>query len=90
MGAEPQVPSEAPHYVAARIKRKIAEDERCGELGIRVDVRGPEVFLRGQVGTEQRRTLVATVASEGEAGLRFHNEISVVEIRDPAEEETLA
>jgi osmotically-inducible protein OsmY len=81
---------EAPHYTAARIQRRIAEDDRVAELGIHVDVRGDEVFLRGQVGTEERRRLIGVVAREGARGLRFHNEINVVEVRDPTDEEQLA
>jgi osmotically-inducible protein OsmY len=81
---------EAPHYVAARIKRKLAEDERVGELGIHVDVRGEEAFLRGQVNSQERRRQIAEVAQEGEPGLHFHNEINVVEMRDATEEERFA
>jgi hypothetical protein len=81
---------EAPHYTAARIQRRIAEDDRVAELGIHVDVRGDEVFLHGQVGTEERRRMIGVVAGEGEPGLRFHNEINVVEVRDPTGEEQLA
>jgi osmotically-inducible protein OsmY len=81
---------EAPHYTAARIKRRIAEDDRVAELGIHVDVRGNEVFLHGHVGTEERRRLIGVVASEAEPGLHFHNEIKVVEVRDPTGEEQLA
>jgi osmotically-inducible protein OsmY len=81
---------EAPQYTAARIMRRIAEDDRVAELGIHVDVRGDEVFLRGQVGTEERRRLIGLVASEVEPGRHFHNEINIVEVRDPTEEEKLA
>jgi osmotically-inducible protein OsmY len=81
---------EAPQYTAARIMRRIAEDDRVAELGIHVDVRGDEVFLRGQVGTEERRRLIGLVASEVEPGRHFRNEINIVEVRDPTEEEKLA
>ena len=46
---------EAPQYVAARVQRALAEDERTNELGIRVDVRGEQLFLRGQVAGDERR-----------------------------------
>jgi hypothetical protein len=42
------------------------------------------------VGTDERRRLIGVVASEGEPGLHFHNEINVVEVRDPTDEEKLA
>lgn len=81
---------EAPHYVAERIKRKLVEDDRCGELGIRVDVHGPDVYLRGRVDSEQRRALVAQIATEDHPALRVHNEIDVVEVGDPGAEERLS
>ncbi|MFI0419229.1 phospholipid-binding protein [Spongiactinospora gelatinilytica] len=80
---------EAPQYVAARVQRALAEDERTHELGIRVDVRGDQIFLRGQVGDEYRRETIAGVAGEAAPELELHNEISVVEVRDPGEEENL-
>ncbi|MFC7648461.1 hypothetical protein ACFQX6_54485 [Streptosporangium lutulentum] len=40
---------EAPQYVAARVQRALAEDERTNELGILVDIRGGQLFLRGRV-----------------------------------------
>ncbi|GAA3441711.1 BON domain-containing protein [Planomonospora venezuelensis] len=80
---------EAPQYVAARVQGALAEDDRTHELGIRVDVRGDQLFLRGQVGCQERRTLIADVAAEAAPGLTIHNELSVVDIREPEEEETL-
>ncbi|GAA3834678.1 hypothetical protein GCM10022226_65200 [Sphaerisporangium flaviroseum] len=80
---------DAPHYVAARVQRALAEDERTYELGIRVDIRGDQLFLRGQVECHERRVLVAAVAQETAPGLKVHNEVSVVEVRGPGEEETL-
>ncbi|MDF5753194.1 BON domain-containing protein [Spongiactinospora sp. TRM90649] len=80
---------EAPQYVAARIQRALAEDTRTHELGIRVDVRGDQLYLRGQVTGEDRRRMIAGVAHEAAPDLTVHNEVSVVEVRDPGEEETL-
>ncbi|WP_405140982.1 BON domain-containing protein [Sphaerisporangium sp. NBC_01403] len=80
---------DAPHYVAARVQRALAEDERTYELGIRVDIRGDQLFLGGQVESSERRLLVAAVAAETAPGLKVHNEVTVVEVREPGEEETL-
>jgi hypothetical protein len=80
---------DAPHYIAARVQRALAADERTYELGIRVDIRGDQLFLRGQVEGEERRLLVATVAGETAPGMTVHNEVTVVEVRGPGEEETL-
>ncbi|GAA5042990.1 osmotically-inducible protein OsmY [Thermocatellispora tengchongensis] len=80
---------EAPQYVAARVQQALAEDERTHELGIRVDVRGDQLFLRGQVPAQERREIISTVASEAAPDLKVRNEINVVEVRDPGEEEAL-
>jgi osmotically-inducible protein OsmY len=80
---------ETPQYVAARIQRALAEDERTNELGIRVDVRGDQVFLRGQVSCDERRHGIEDVAREAAPGLTVHNEVQLLEVRDPGEEEHL-
>ncbi|MER7207443.1 BON domain-containing protein [Streptosporangium sp. NPDC000239] len=80
---------EAPQYVAARVQRALAEDDRTNELGIRVDVRGGQLFLRGQVSGDERRTLIADVAHEAAPELTLRNEITVLDVRGPGEEERL-
>ncbi|WP_214409730.1 BON domain-containing protein [Sphaerisporangium fuscum] len=80
---------DAPHYVAARVQRALVEDERTNEMGIRVDIRGDQLFLRGQVEAPERRRLVEAVAVENAPGLKVHNEVTVIEVREPGEEETL-
>ncbi|MEV4092072.1 BON domain-containing protein [Streptosporangium saharense] len=80
---------EAPQYVAARVQRALAEDDRTNELGIRVDVRGGQLFLRGQVSGDERRMLIADVAHEAAPELTLRNEITVLDIRGPGEEERL-
>jgi osmotically-inducible protein OsmY len=80
---------EAPQYVAARVKSALAEDERISELGILVDIRGEQLFLRGQVADARRRALITDVAKEAAPGLTVRNEITVLDVRDPCEEEKL-
>jgi rhodanese-related sulfurtransferase len=80
---------EAPQYVAARVQRALAEDERIAELGILVDIRGEQLFLRGRVAGAERRMLIADVAGEAAPGLVVRNEITVLDVRDPCEEEKL-
>lgn len=80
---------EAPQYVAARVQRALAEDERTTELGIRADVRGDQLYLRGQVTSADRRDLIAKVAGEAAPGLVVHNEIDMVGVGDPVREERL-
>ncbi|MEU0568305.1 BON domain-containing protein [Nonomuraea sp. NPDC005983] len=80
---------EAPQYVAARVQQALAEDERTCELGIRVDIRGDQLFLRGQVSGAEHRDRLGEVAHEVAPGLRLHNEIRIVDVTEPGEDEHL-
>jgi hypothetical protein len=80
---------EAGHYLAGRIERALAADPRTNELGIRADVRGDVVVLRGEVAGERRRLLIAEVARDAAPGLEIRNEVSVSELGPPGQEETL-
>lgn len=80
---------EAPQYTAARVQRALAEDGRTHELGVRVDVRGDQVFLRGRVAGEERRLAIGRVAGEAAPGLNVRNEITVIEVARPGEDERL-
>ncbi|MFG1614330.1 BON domain-containing protein [Nonomuraea wenchangensis] len=80
---------EAPQYVAARVQAALAEDGRTHELGIRVDIRGDQLFLRGQVSGAEQRERLGLVAHEAAPDLRVHNEIMVVEFTEPGEDEHL-
>lgn len=87
--AHQEMAHDAPHYVAARVQQALAEDERTNELGIRVDVHGAEVFLRGSVGSAERRRHLTEVAREAAPGTVVHNEVDVVNIRAAEEAEPL-
>ncbi|MEO3870631.1 BON domain-containing protein [Nonomuraea sp. B12E4] len=80
---------EAPQYVAARVQQALAEDGRTHELGIRVDIRGDQLFLRGQVSGAEQRLRLGEVAHETAPDFHLHNEIQVVEAHEPGEDEHL-
>ncbi|MEV0615440.1 BON domain-containing protein [Nonomuraea sp. NPDC050404] len=80
---------EAPQYVAARVQQALAEDGRTHELGIRVDIRGDQLFLRGHVSGAEQRERLGQVAHEAAPELHLHNEINVVEVTEPGEDEHL-
>jgi len=80
---------EAPQYVAARVQQALAEDARTNELGIRVDVRGDQLFLRGQVSGAEQRDRLGEVAHEVAPELHLHNEIRVTDMSAPGEDEHL-
>ena len=80
---------EAPQYVAARVQQALAEDARTNELGIRVDVRGDQLFLRGQVSESDQKDRLGEVARETAPALHVHNEIKIVDMTGPGEDEHL-
>ena len=80
---------EAPQYVAARVQQALAEDARTNELGIRVDVRGDQLFLRGQVSGAEQRDRLGEVAHEVAPELHLHNEIRVTDMSAPGVDENL-
>ncbi|HUN32597.1 MAG TPA: BON domain-containing protein [Trebonia sp.] len=72
-------------YVAGRVKRALAEDHRTHELGVRAEIVGDTVVLRGEVAGAERRLLVAEVAAAAAPGLAVRNEVSVTEVLPPEE-----
>lgn len=80
---------EAPEYRAARLHRALAEDDRTAELGIRVRVRGAEVWLSGSVSSARCRGHLDTVLRELDPALTVHNDVRVVEAGEPGEPEVL-
>ena len=80
--------TDVPGYLAAHIQERLAAVAH--ELGIRVDVHGDVVYLRGEVVTEERRRAVEDAARGAAEGRRIRNEVSVVSAREPEGEETLS
>ncbi len=76
-------------YIAGQIERALHEDDRTHELGVRVEVDGDTVVLRGQVAAPERRRLVARVAEDAAPGRTVRNEVSVTELQPPDVAEVL-
>jgi osmotically-inducible protein OsmY len=72
---------EVPHYLAARIQEEV--ETRTHELGIRVDVRGDVVYLRGEVNSAERCRLIEEAARAVAGGRRIRNDVSVLSIGEP-------
>ncbi|MBE1533278.1 MULTISPECIES: BON domain-containing protein [Actinomadura] len=75
-------------YISAHIQERLATEAH--ELGIRVDVRGDVVHLRGQVASEEQRRDVEEAARAAAEGHRICNEVSVFEVREPDREERIS
>jgi hypothetical protein len=76
-------------YVAGQVERALHEDTRTHELGVRVEVDGENVALRGEVQGEERRRLIAQVAAEAAPGRTITNEVAVTELLPPETPEML-
>jgi osmotically-inducible protein OsmY len=78
---------EVPQYVAGRIQQRLAEDPRTAELGIKIEVRGDVVYLRGRIMSEERRSAIVAVVREAEPEREIRDEIGVTSVHEPEEEE---
>ncbi len=77
-------------YLAGQIERALHGDPRTHDLGIRVEVDGDEVVLRGQVAGEEGRRLAAQIAGQQAPGLPVRNEVSTKGMVPPTVPETPA
>jgi osmotically-inducible protein OsmY len=73
----------------AHIRRALAEDPRTAEMGVRVNVRGDQVHLSGEVATEQRRADLERVLAEVVPDAAVSNDVRVSDSREPARREEL-
>jgi hypothetical protein len=80
---------ESEQYLAANLRRAVAEDPRTAELGVRITVRGGHVMLSGDVACEQRRALVEEVLHEAAPELKILNDVRVTPAGEPEGEEDL-
>ena len=77
-----------PQYLAAHIQDRLTDE--ANELGIRVDIRGDLVYLRGEVATPAQRAAVEEITREMTEGRSIRNEVHVVAVHEPEGEETLS
>lgn len=83
-----EIPNE-PQYQAARVHRALAEDPRCAELGIQVTVRAGNVFLCGEVTSDDQRAAVERVTRDAVPGLAVHNDVRITAAGLPTSREEL-
>jgi len=81
---------DAPQYLAQQVKDALCSDERVAALDIHVRIVDADVYLQGQVATEDRRGCAETIAAELLPDHRIHNDIRVLTVLDAADEEHLA
>ncbi|MFG3023589.1 BON domain-containing protein [Streptomyces sp. NPDC048254] len=76
-------------YRAAHLAERLAQGA-CGELGVRVEVRGDTVLLTGTVPSAGCREDIRRVAHEELAGVPVHFDLVVAESGPPDHSEELA
>ena len=76
-------------YLAANLRRAVAEDPRTAELGVRVTVRGDNVMLSGDVACADRRATLEEVLHEAAPELKILNDVRVTPAGEPEGEEDL-
>ena len=84
----PQEPN-LPQYTVQRLRRALAEDPRSAELGIRVMVRGEDVFLCGYVASPELRDAMTEVVRDIAPHLVVHNDIRIARHEEPSGSEEL-
>jgi osmotically-inducible protein OsmY len=76
-------------YVAARLRRMLAEDPRTAEQGVRVTVRGQQVMVSGDVASAERRDQLELVLREAVPDMVVHNDVRIVRAGEPTDREEL-
>jgi len=80
---------EPPQYVVQQVKEALAADPRVASLDARVRVVAEEVYVQGDVGTEERRAVVEALVTRLLPHHRVHNDVRVIGELDRADEEDL-
>ncbi len=80
---------ESEQYLAANLRRAVAEDPRTAELGVRITVRGDNVMLSGDVACAERRIALEQVLHEAAPELKILNDVRVTPAGEPEGEEDL-
>ncbi|GAA0207114.1 hypothetical protein GCM10010492_00700 [Saccharothrix mutabilis subsp. mutabilis] len=79
----------AEQYLAARLRRALAEDPRTTELGVRVTVRGDHVLLSGDVACAERRAELEAVIHDVAPELTVLDDVKVTPVGEPEGREEL-
>ncbi|MEV6239854.1 BON domain-containing protein [Lentzea sp. NPDC051838] len=80
---------ESEQYLAANLRRTVAEDPRTAELGVRIVVRGDHAMVSGDVACEDRRRALEEVLHEVAPELTILNDVRVTPAGEPDGEEDL-
>jgi hypothetical protein len=78
--------SEPPKYLEARVRERLALDDRTNNLDVQVTIAGHKVFLIGQVESEERRRAATEVLRDVVPDeMEIVNELWVATYENPPE-----
>jgi osmotically-inducible protein OsmY len=76
-------------YLVGKIQTALATDSRTNKLDVKVMIAGGKIHLMGQTSTEDRRRAIAAVVVEAVPDMDVRNELTVIQIGDPAQAEEI-
>jgi len=88
--AAAQPPPEFEHYAGERLRQALTADPRVSDLSLQVHIVASNVFVTGQVPTQERLDAVFDVALEVLPDHVLHNDVSVISLSEVASEEHIS
>jgi osmotically-inducible protein OsmY len=76
-------------YLVGKIQAALAADARTNKLDVKVMIAGGKIHLMGQTSTEERRRAIAIVVTEAVPDMDVRNELTLIQIGDPAQPEEI-
>lgn len=77
-------------YMVGRIQNALATDPRTNKQDVKVMISNGRVHLSGETSTEERRQTIAAVVSEVVPDLEVRNELTIIELSEPAAPEVIS
>lgn len=77
-------------YMVGRIQNALATDPRTNKQDVKVMISNGRVHLSGETSTEERRRTIAAVVSEIVPDLEVRNELTIIELSEPAAPEVIS
>jgi osmotically-inducible protein OsmY len=76
-------------YLVAHASEALITDSRVAELGLHVSVSGLDVFVTGDVSTEDQRQAVSEVLQQVLPDHTIHNQVATPDLQEVGEPEEL-
>lgn len=77
-------------YLVGRIQQALANDPRASKLDVKITIRQDRIHLTGQTSSEERRRAITMVVSETVPDMEVRNELTLIEVFQPAEPEVIS